>query len=135
MTTRGKTTTIIRLKSLKQSREDSDGLRILISRYGIRAKKKETWGMDEWWRELAPSKPLHRDWYDGKLGWKEYKERLIAEIRNRPEALNALRKLSSGYYDVVTLLCHCLDEKHCHRSIVKGMIQEITKTNEKASVA
>ncbi|MER5174979.1 MAG: DUF488 family protein [Candidatus Nitrosocosmicus sp.] len=27
-------------------------------------------------------------------------------------------------YEVVTLLCHCIDDKYCHRSIVKKMISE-----------
>ena len=27
-------------------------------------------------------------------------------------------------YDTVTLLCHCKDENHCHRSLVKQMVKE-----------
>jgi uncharacterized protein YeaO (DUF488 family) len=32
-------------------------------------------------------------------------------------------------YDFVTLLCHCIDETHCHRSIVKKMIAEFAESS------
>jgi len=28
-------------------------------------------------------------------------------------------------FKTVTLLCHCKDEKHCHRSIVKNMVDDL----------
>jgi uncharacterized protein YeaO (DUF488 family) len=63
------TTNSIKLKSLKNPTEESDGLRILIARFRPRylPKAKENW--DEWWKELAPSKSL----------WKEY----IKDKKNR----------------------------------------------------
>ena len=60
---------IIKLKSLKEPVENSDGLRILIARYRPRylPKEKENW--NHWWKELAPSREL----------WKEY----IKDKKNR----------------------------------------------------
>lgn len=151
------TTNSIKLKSLKDPTEESDGLRILIARFRPRylPKSKENW--DEWWKELAPSKPLWKEYIkDKKIDWPEYSRRYEIEIRNNPRAVKALHKLSSQsisripknikndaddhYQDeqrllnqdhsltifkVVTLLCHCRDEKYCHRSIVKGMVDNI----------
>lgn len=90
------TTNSIKLKSLKDPTEESDGLRILIARFRPRylPKSKENW--DEWWKELAPSKPLWKEYIkDKKIDWPEYSRRYEIEIRNNPQAVKALHKLSS----------------------------------------
>jgi uncharacterized protein YeaO (DUF488 family) len=147
----------IRLKSLKDPTEESDGLRILIARFRPRylPKEKENW--DEWWKELAPSKSLWRDYLkDKKIDWPEYSRRYKTEIKDNPQGVKALHKLSSKSINgiaksnkhngnqqeqqklhsqdhpiikskVVTLLCHCKDEKYCHRSIVKSMLDELSE--------
>jgi uncharacterized protein YeaO (DUF488 family) len=150
----------IKLKSLKETTEDSDGLRILIARYRPRylPKDKENW--DHWWKDLAPSRDLWKDYIkDKKIEWPEYSRRYTNEIKNNPEAVQLLwilsvfvnddedRKknhiqqvLKQGQgqqrmydliqkYEVVTLLCHCIDERHCHRSIVKKMITEFAESS------
>ena len=141
----------IKLKSLKEPTENSDGLRILISRYRPRylPKEKENW--DHWWKELAPSKNLWQAYIkDKKIDWPEYKRQYIKEIKSNLESVKLLRILSSyvnsnddgdrkmhnnmqgleeknnyvlihGYNDI-TFLCYCKDENYCHRSIIKEMI-------------
>ena len=44
----------IKLKSLKEPTEESDGLRILIARYRPRYLRKEDENWNVWWKELAP---------------------------------------------------------------------------------
>jgi len=123
-------------------------LRILIAPYRPRylSKQKENW--DQWWKELAPSRDLWKSYIkDKKIGWPEYERQYIDEIKNNPESVNLLQIVSSFVngngdgskyvqqeqeqqkrydliqkYDTLTLLCHCKDEKYCHRSIVKEMI-------------
>lgn len=141
---------------MKETTEESDGLRILIALYRPRylPKYKENW--DDWWKELAPSRSLWKEYLkEKKIDWHEYASRYTCEIRNNPEAVKTLRTLSSFIndnrkknhtqqqqlqqkqqlynhysqiqeYKVVTLLCHCIDDKYCHRSIVKGMLFEFT---------
>ena len=145
----------IQLKSLKDPTEESDGLRILIARFRPRylPKEKENW--DEWWKELAPSKSLWKDYLkDKKIDWSEYSRRYKMEIKDNPQGVKALYKLtykninggvknnkcggnqqeqqnlcaqdhSMKKFKAVTLLCHCKDEKYCHRSIVKAMVDEL----------
>lgn len=145
----------IKLKSLKDPTEESDGLKVLIARFRPRYLPKEKGNWDEWWKELAPSKSLWKEYLkDKKIDWPEYSRRYVVEIRANPQAVKALHILSSQsinrittnekndgnqqeeqrLYDqnhsmtkfkVVTLLCHCKDEKHCHRSIVKGMVDDL----------
>jgi uncharacterized protein YeaO (DUF488 family) len=139
---------------LKEPTEDLDGLRVLIARYRPRylPKYRENW--EQWWKDLAPSRVLWKEYIkDKKIDWTEYSRRYIGEIKNNPEAIQVLRTLSFFVndnenrknnhfqqeqeqerrydliqkYNVVTLLCHCIDEKHCHRSIVKKMISELAE--------
>lgn len=152
--------TSIKLKSLKEPTEKSDGLRILIARFRPRYLRKEEENWDEWWKELAPSKILWKEYFkDKKIDWDEYSRRYKTEILDNPQAINALHKLTSFNYiirpsinnkngydnndnlqdrqrifnldqsmttcDTVTLLCHCRDEHHCHRSIVKELVKGI----------
>jgi uncharacterized protein YeaO (DUF488 family) len=141
----------IKLKSLKEPTEESDGLRILIARFRPRYLRKEDENWHAWWKELAPSKSLWKEYLkDKKIDWNEYSRRYNLEILNNPLALKALHNLASldrtinrhtnqeeqqgpqsqhsdilSKYDKVTLLCHCKDENHCHRFLVKQMVKEI----------
>lgn len=140
----------IRLKSLKEPTEESDGFRILIARFRPRYLRKEDENWHAWWKELAPSKSLWKEYLkDKKIDWEEYSRRYKLEIMENPLALKALHILAIfggsisletshgeqqrsqsqhsdilSKYDAVTLLCHCIDENHCHRFLVKHMVKE-----------
>ncbi len=116
----------IKTKRWNDPREPDDGFRLLVCRYRPRAlpKKDETW--DAWWKDLGPSKDLHADFY-GKhgppIGWDEYRRRYLDEISHQTERIDEIaRMVSAG--KTVTLLCSsaCADPEHCHRSLLKGLI-------------
>ncbi len=119
----------IRTRRWNDPRRRGDGLRILICRYRPRAlpKADETW--DLWWKHLGPSKELHADYY-GKhgrqpLSWSDYRQRYLREMEQQRESIDLLaEKVAAG--DTITLLCSsaCTDESHCHRSLLKGLIEE-----------
>jgi uncharacterized protein YeaO (DUF488 family) len=116
---------MIKTKSLKDPVEESDGLRILISRGRpmFLPKSQENW--HEWWKQLAPSKSL-KDAYIKykKINWDEYKMRFMIEM-NSLEAQRAIKKLAKTSMDI-TLLCHCQVSEpnlHCHRYLVKDLIE------------
>jgi uncharacterized protein YeaO (DUF488 family) len=96
----------------------------MIARYPPRYQKVEDrdW---EWWKDLAPSKQLHRDYMKLKvISWQQYVKRCLSEIGANPNAqndLNRLKVLVNGG-KTATLLCHCVDEEHCHRSLVKKLV-------------
>lgn len=120
----------LKVKSLKETTERSDGLRILIARYRPRAlpKSKENW--NEWWKDLAPSKALHKDYMKDKaIDWHEYKRRFLIEIINNPEALDKIQELKQlSKNKDVTLLCHCYNVgDHCHRYLIRDMIKSQTE--------
>jgi uncharacterized protein YeaO (DUF488 family) len=121
---------MLKLKSLKEPPSRDDGLRIMIARYGIRGQKKEYRQWDQWkeegWKELAPSPALIREYIkQKKISWDEYVVKYTLEIKSNPKALEALSRLKSLIATrTVTILCHCKDEEHCHRSIIKQMIED-----------
>lgn len=112
-------------------REPDDGLRVLICRYRPRGlpKAEETW--DVWMKELGPSEELHAAFY-GKKGapitLAAYRERFLKEIEPHREKIRELaERVRNG--ETVTLLCSktCLIEAACHRSIVRGLIEDEVK--------
>lgn len=121
----------LKLKSLKEPTEPHDGFRILIARYRPRylPKSEENW--HEWWKELAPSRQLHKAYMiDKKMNWSVYKNRFLAEIKNNPDALDEIKELKQLSKDQdVTLLCHCVGiDKHCHRFVISELIEKRSRS-------
>lgn len=118
----------IRTKRWDDPIEDSDGTRVLVTRYRPRglAKEEETW--TEWMPEVGPSKDLHAAAY-GKRGvsipWETYRSSYLREMRAQAGAIGALaRRVAGG--ETVTLLCssQCARESRCHRSLLKALVEE-----------
>ncbi|MCI0381000.1 MAG: DUF488 domain-containing protein [Gemmataceae bacterium] len=118
----------IRTKRWCDPRKKRDGWRLLICRYRPRAlpKKDETW--DKWLKELGPSRELHAAFY-GKhgqepIGWEEYRKRYLKEMEEQEDLIGQLADLVAEG-KTVTLLCSsaCTDAKHCHRTLLKGLIE------------
>ncbi|HTU21102.1 MAG TPA: DUF488 family protein [Gemmataceae bacterium] len=122
---------MIKTKRWDDRRAKSDGFRLLICRYRPRAlpKAEETW--DLWWSQLGPSKELHAAFY-GKHGqtpitWEEYRQRYLDEMKGeeQQESIALLaEKVAAG--STITLLCSsaCTDATHCHRTLLKELIEE-----------
>ena len=128
-------------KRWNDPRKKSDGFRLLICRYRPRAlpKADETW--DLWWQHLGPSKELHAAFYgkDGDpIGWEEYRRRYLEEMQaeEQQQSIAILaEKVAAG--KTITLLCSsaCEDASHCHRTLLKGLIEaqvaNLARTQEK----
>lgn len=105
-----------------------ESFRLLVTRYRPRgvSKAAETW--DEWWPELGPSRELHADFW-GKSGHPPidlaaYEQRFLEEMRRQTFRLRALvSRHRDG--ETLALLCSsaCVDERRCHRSILKRLIE------------
>jgi uncharacterized protein YeaO (DUF488 family) len=125
-------------KRWNDPRGPDDGFRVLICRYRPRAlpKKDETW--DVWYQELGPSKELHADFY-GKngppIGWDEYRTRYLEGIKEQQEGIEGLAELVAEGKNI-TLLCSsaCEDASHCHRSLLKQLIEAEVEIIRKRNV-
>jgi uncharacterized protein YeaO (DUF488 family) len=108
--------------------ERDDGLRVLITRYRPRGLKKadETW--DVWIKDVAPSAQLLADFHGKEaapISWSEYRKRYLHEMKSQTKLIASLKhRLEEG--ETVTLLCSsaCTDPEHCHRALLKELVEK-----------
>ena len=116
---------MVKTKSVYDPIEASDGKRFLITRYWPRWLSKDKLKPTGWIRNLAPSKKLLKDWKDGKITWQQYELRYSAEMRDQQEVIQELANLAAS--GIITLLCfEKEDNPHCHRHLLKKMIENQT---------
>ena len=112
-----------------------DGLRLLVTRF--RGRGMPTNRYDVWMPSLGPSETLLRQFLDGDITWaafkREYRSELFMSgpidarsrtIKNHGQkfSLRLIKQLART--GSVTLLCHCAeDQQHCHRHVLKSVIQ------------
>ncbi len=116
---------MIKTKSVYYDKvEEEDGVRILIMRHWCRPLSKEKAKIDEWLRELAPSRQLLEDWNNHRIHWPEYKRRYLEEMKGQKENIRKLTKRAKT--ETITLLCKELADEHCHRKLLKSLIDDLS---------
>ncbi len=100
------------------SRED--GFRLLTMRLWPRGVKRGH--ADSWEKELGPSRELLRDFKDEKINWSAFKKRYRQEMKEKPELLGPWRQ--RAHKETITLLCSCVDENRCHRTLLKELLEK-----------
>jgi len=75
--------------------------------------------------ELAPSRALLKKWKKGSITWEEYEDvfRKKMESSESQERLEEIARQVSEGRDI-RLICYEGEDKHCHRHILKSMIEE-----------
>jgi uncharacterized protein YeaO (DUF488 family) len=123
----------IHTKCVWSPMSSDDGIRILVTRFRGRGLPKTRY--DLWLPSLGPSEELLAAFES--LDWAEFSRRYKEELwldgavddRNRTSKnhgqkglLRTLRFMARRQR--ITLMCHCdEDEPHCHRHLLKSMIQ------------
>jgi uncharacterized protein YeaO (DUF488 family) len=127
---------MIKTKSVHTRIEpQSDGLRILATRGRGRGLPKDLY--DVWMANLGPSEQLRNEFLTRRITWPQFSERYRKELRESDATdrrnkriknhgqkftLRLLQHLAQN--QTVTLLCHCAeDEKHCHRHLLKTLLE------------
>jgi uncharacterized protein YeaO (DUF488 family) len=100
----------VRLKRAYEPPAASDGYRVLIDRLWPRGVSRERAHLDEWDRELPPSKGL-RQWFGHEPSrFPEFRRRYIDELRReRPRLAELRRRAREG---TVTLVYSARDSEH-----------------------
>jgi len=112
------TKSIIKPKSLE------DGLRIsVMSRHtlnnGITPDPRITPNSyDEWFKDLAPSDSLIRDYYKQKFSWDLYKEKYLNFLKQKKISIKIKGLAKRTLRQNITLLCIEEDAEHCHRKLL-----------------
>ncbi len=110
-------------KRVYDPQEPADGLRLLVMRYWPRGIAKTK--VDRWDRGLAPSVELLRALRSGVIAWDEYTRRFLWEMQHRADAVAAINALLEQVRtETVTLLCWCKDPLHCHRTLLKQIVEQ-----------
>jgi uncharacterized protein YeaO (DUF488 family) len=98
-----------RIKRIYESRDSSDGRRILVDRLWPRGVSKAKAHVDFWARSVAPSHELRRWYQHDPSKWTEFCRRYFAELDANPSGVDALRaQLGRG---TVTLLFSSKEER------------------------
>jgi uncharacterized protein YeaO (DUF488 family) len=100
----------IRLKRAYEPASPSDGYRVLVDRLWPRGVSKEQAKLDEWEKELPPSREL-REWFGHEPNrFAEFRRRYIAELRSaRPRLAELRRQARAG---TLTLVYSAHDTEH-----------------------
>jgi uncharacterized protein YeaO (DUF488 family) len=111
---------LIKLKRAYEPPDRGDGTRILVDRLWPRGIKKADAVIDRWLRDVAPSTKL-RQWFGHRPDrWPEFRRRYLAELRQRPELIEEIRKAARS--GPVTLIYAARDEAHNDAVVLKEVL-------------
>ncbi|WP_328630227.1 DUF488 domain-containing protein [Streptomyces sp. NBC_00356] len=103
----------------------ADGTRLLVDRLWPRGISKERADVDEWLKDIAPSKEL-RSWYheDKADRYDTFAERYAAELAEpeRAELVDRVRELAG--HGRVTLVTSVKDIEHSHVPVLRRHLEE-----------
>jgi uncharacterized protein YeaO (DUF488 family) len=121
---------VVRVVRLGSDRARGEGLRIGTVRRPPRGVPKTEYAArnwyDVWFPSLAPSPQTV------KLGmsaatekdWQAFRKRYRSEM-NQPDAAHALDLLAALSHSAdFSVGCYCEDEAHCHRSVLRALLEE-----------
>ncbi|HEX2614819.1 MAG TPA: DUF488 domain-containing protein [Nitrososphaera sp.] len=116
----------IRTKSVYDPAENSDGIRILVTRYHPRIKGfKKGIGYSEWLMGLSPLGPAVKKFKAGRMTEHEFGKQYLSYLAVSNEARKELARvrelLKNG--ETVTLLCYEPEGEFCHRHLLKGYLE------------
>lgn len=113
----------VRLKRIYDPASDADGYRVLVDGMWPRGVAKRDAVLDEWRRELAPSKAL-RQWFGhDRERWAEFYRAYRAELREcDADTLASLREHARR--DGLTLLFAARDVEHSNARVLKDHLED-----------
>jgi uncharacterized protein YeaO (DUF488 family) len=110
----------VRSKRIYEPKSEDDGYRVLATRYWPRGVSKEA--IDEYIPTLAPSRELLHSYRQAQLDWPRFSNQYLKEMGTELAKSQIHRLAKTARSDVVTVLCVCADEDHCHRSLLRELI-------------
>lgn len=113
----------INIKRVYDPVSPQDGRRILVDRLWPRGITKEKAGIDEWLKDIAPSNELRKWFSHDPLKWREFRDRYIKELKEKPDLLERLR--AEAKKGNVTLLYSARDAEHNNARALKEAVDGI----------
>ena len=120
----------IRIVQLGSPREPDEGLRVGAVRRPPRGVPKADYARkdyyDVWLPNLSPSPELMKEGKSAQddRAWALFRKKFLAEM-SRPEPSRVLELLAAlSHQTQLSVGCCCEDEKRCHRSILRELLEE-----------
>ncbi len=111
----------VNIKRVYELPESKDGYRVLVDRLWPRGISKKNAGINEWWKEYAPSTKLRKWFSHDPAKWKSFRQQYLAELRaNREDVVCAVNRADR---DQITLVYGAKDEQHNHAVVLKEFIE------------
>ena len=113
----------IHLKRAYEDANTQDGYRGLVDRLWPRGVSKEDAALDDWSKDVAPSKDL-RTWFDHKeTRWDGFQKRYRKELKESDDAQEAIKKLRKKHRDgTLTLVFGAKDTEHNNAVVLKRVL-------------
>lgn len=124
MWTKGVVTMTVKLKRAYDEVATNDGKRILVDRLWPRGVSKEDAALDEWLKEIGPSKEL-RQWFDHDPDkFEAFKQKYRKELQDGEQKasydqLKEIQKKNS----TITLVFSAKNEKNNQAVVLKEMLE------------
>lgn len=113
----------LQVKRVYEKPSSDDGIRILVDRIWPRGVAKEDAAIDEWRKDLAPSKEL-RQWFNHDPGrWAESKKRYREELREAAKTDDLRQVAKAAVEKSVTLIFSAKDESHNNAAALKDYLK------------
>jgi uncharacterized protein YeaO (DUF488 family) len=123
----------LKLKTYRigSARRRGEGLRVSVARFLPRGVRKADYGpggyFDVWYPVLAPSRELLQ-WVhaqpDLAQAWPKFSQRYRRELLGNPDSRHTLELIAAlAKRTPIAIGCYCADEAHCHRSVLKQLIE------------
>jgi uncharacterized protein YeaO (DUF488 family) len=120
----------VHIVRLGTERLPNEGIRIGTVRRPPRGVPKSEFASrnfyDVWLPNLAPSEELLKEAQASKTDaqWRSFVRRYQSEMK-RPENRRIIDLLAAlSHYTNFSVGCYCVDEQHCHRSVLRALLVE-----------
>lgn len=118
---------MIQIKRAYETVSKKDGYRVLVDRLWPRGIKKETLALDAWFKELAPSTELRKEFGHDPKKWKSFQAQYKKELRSPEAKEKILFLIKTAKNSNLTLLYGARDEAHNNAVVLKSMIEKELK--------
>lgn len=116
---------MIIIKRIYTAKSESDGVRVLVDRIWPRGINKDEANLDEWMKDIAPSKELRKWFSHDPEKFREFKSNYIAELETKPEKVTRLLNYAAN--DKLVLLYGAKDEEHNQAVVLKEFLENELK--------
>lgn len=117
----------IKVKRIYDDKAEDDGVRVLVDRVWPRGISKENANLDEWLKNIGPTKEL-REWFNHDADkFEDFKKKYIKELENNDEQNEELKTLEGMVKDArkdVIILFGAKDEKHNQVVVLQSYLKD-----------